>query len=65
VEAVVALTSVAKCLVPPVSGLRTLDPDISVDVVQGPPRTVRPGPALSNAFGFGGANTVLVLGASP
>ena len=65
VEAVVALASVAKCLVPPVSGLRTLDPDISLDVVQGTPRTVPPGPALSNSFGFGGANTALVLGASP
>jgi 3-oxoacyl-[acyl-carrier-protein] synthase II len=64
VEAVVALASVAKCLVPPVSGLRNVDPDIGVDVVQGAPRTVRPGPALSNSFGFGGANTVLVLGAS-
>ena len=28
-------------------------------------RTVRPGPAISNSFGFGGANTALVLGASP
>jgi 3-oxoacyl-[acyl-carrier-protein] synthase II len=65
VEAVVALTSVAKCLVPPVAGLRTLDPDISLDVVQGAPRTVRPGPALSNSFGFGGANTALVVGISP
>jgi len=65
VEAVVALASATKCLVPPVSGLRTLDPDIGLDIVQGAPRTLRPGPALSNSFGFGGANTTLVLAASP
>jgi 3-oxoacyl-[acyl-carrier-protein] synthase II len=63
VEAVVALTSVVTGVVPPVSGLRTLDPDIDLDVVQGAPRTVPAGPALSNSFGFGGANTALVLGA--
>jgi 3-oxoacyl-[acyl-carrier-protein] synthase II len=62
VEAVVALTSIAHGLVPPVAGLRTVDPAITLDVVQGTPRPVRPGPALSNSFGFGGANTVLVLG---
>ena len=62
VEAVVALTSIGRGLVPPVAGLRTLDPAIAVDVVRGEPRRVPSGPALSNSFGFGGANTVLVLG---
>jgi 3-oxoacyl-[acyl-carrier-protein] synthase II len=64
VEAVVALSSITLELVPHVAGLRTLDPDVSVDVVMGEPRQVSPGPALSNSFGFGGANTVLVLGAA-
>jgi 3-oxoacyl-[acyl-carrier-protein] synthase II len=62
VEAVVALTSIARGLVPPVAGLRTLDPRMSIDVVRGEARRVPSGPALSNSFGFGGANTVLVLG---
>ncbi|MDX6327439.1 MAG: 3-oxoacyl-[acyl-carrier-protein] synthase [Nocardioidaceae bacterium] len=62
VEAVVALTSIERGVVPPVTGLRTLDPAVRVDVVDGEPRQVSSGPALSNSFGFGGANTVLVLG---
>jgi 3-oxoacyl-[acyl-carrier-protein] synthase II len=62
VEAVVTLSSIEHGLVPPVAGLRTLDPAVSVDVVRGEPRQVTSGPALSSSFGFGGANTVLVLG---
>jgi 3-oxoacyl-[acyl-carrier-protein] synthase II len=62
VEAVVALTSIGHGSVPPVAGLRTVDPGISVDVVRNEERPVPSGPALSNSFGFGGANTVLVLG---
>jgi 3-oxoacyl-[acyl-carrier-protein] synthase II len=63
VEAIVSLISLRRRLVPPVAGLRTIDPDLDVDVVQGPPREGRPGYALSNSFGFGGANTALVLAA--
>jgi 3-oxoacyl-[acyl-carrier-protein] synthase II len=62
VEAVVTLGSIGHGLVPHVSGLRTLDPAVSVDVVRAEARPVPSGPALSNSFGFGGANTVLVLG---
>jgi 3-oxoacyl-[acyl-carrier-protein] synthase II len=62
VEAVVTLRSLRERLVPPVAGLRTVDPAISVDVVHGRPRPVADGCAVSSSFGFGGANTVLVLG---
>jgi 3-oxoacyl-[acyl-carrier-protein] synthase II len=62
VEAVVALTSIRRRLVPPVAGLRTVDPALTIDVVRGETRQVPSGPVLSNSFGFGGANTVLVLG---
>jgi 3-oxoacyl-[acyl-carrier-protein] synthase II len=62
VEAVVALVSAIRGLVPPVAGLRTVDPEIRIDVVQDDVRRVAPGPVLSSSFGFGGANTVLVLG---
>jgi 3-oxoacyl-(acyl-carrier-protein) synthase len=46
-----------------VAGLRTIDPGLDVDVVQGSAREGPPGYALSNSFGFGGANTALVLAA--
>ena len=63
VEAIVSLISLRHRLIPPVAGLRTIDPDFDLDVVQGTPREGPPGYALSNSFGFGGANTALVLGA--
>jgi 3-oxoacyl-[acyl-carrier-protein] synthase II len=61
VEAIVSLISLRHRLVPPVAGLRTIDPDFNLDVVQGTPREGPPGYALSSSFGFGGANTALVL----
>ena len=63
VEAIVSLISLQHRLVPPVAGLRTIDPEFDLDVVQGTPREGPPGYALSNSFGFGGANTALVLAA--
>ena len=63
VEAIVSLISLRHRLIPPVAGLRAIDPDFDLDVVQATPREGPPGYALSNSFGFGGANTVLVLAA--
>jgi 3-oxoacyl-[acyl-carrier-protein] synthase II len=61
VEAIVSLICLRHRLLPPVTGLRTIDPDFDLDVVQGTPREAPPGYALSSSFGFGGANTALVL----
>ena len=63
VEAIVSLLSLRHRLVPPVAGLRTIDPAFDLDIVRGKPRQGAPGYALSNSFGFGGANTALVLAA--
>jgi len=63
VEAIVSLISLRQRVVPPVAGLRTIDPDIDLDVVHGVPRDRPSGYALSTSFGFGGMNTVLVLAA--
>ncbi len=41
--------------------VRTVDPAVALDVVVGASRAVAPGPVLSNAFGFGGTNAVLVV----
>ena len=54
-----SLISLRHRLIPPVAGLRATDPDVGLDVVQGTTREGRPGCALSNSFGFGGANTAL------
>ena len=62
VEVVAALRTAATGVVPPVAGLRTVDPALAVDPVVGATRRVAPGLALSNSFGFGGANACLVLG---
>jgi len=64
VEAIVSLLSLRHRLVPPVAGLRTIDPAFDLDIVRDVPRQAAPGYALSNSFGFGGANTALVLAAS-
>ena len=61
VEAALALRTAATGVVPPVAGLRHLDPQTPVDAVLGQPREVAPGLALSTSFGFGGANAALVL----
>jgi 3-oxoacyl-[acyl-carrier-protein] synthase II len=63
VEAIVSLISLRHRAVPPVTGLRTIDPEFDLDVVHGTPRGQPAGCALSNSFGFGGTNTALVLAA--
>lgn len=63
VEAIVTLLSLRAGAAPPTAGLCHPDPALDLDVVVGDPRPLRPGVGLSNAFGFGGSNAVLVLGA--
>ncbi|MFL6660594.1 MAG: beta-ketoacyl-[acyl-carrier-protein] synthase family protein [Rhizobacter sp.] len=64
VEAIVTLRSLEAGIAPPIAGLRRRDPKIDIDVVRDEARPLRPGPALSNSFGFGGMNTALVLAAA-
>jgi 3-oxoacyl-[acyl-carrier-protein] synthase II len=65
VEAIVACRSLRERLVPPVAGLRRLDPEVPLDVVAGGPRQIGAGAALSTSFGFGGHDAALVLAPPP
>ncbi len=61
-EAIVALLSARKGLVPPTANHTELAPDVApLDVVSKTPRSISPGAALSNSFGFGGHNATLVI----
>ena len=63
VESIAALLTARSGDLPGVRTLSTLDPDIDglVDVCRDH-RSIGPGPALSNSFGFGGHNACLVVG---
>ncbi|WP_163511848.1 beta-ketoacyl-[acyl-carrier-protein] synthase family protein [Fodinicola acaciae] len=60
-EALVALLSASRGVVPPVANFSAPGIEEPIDVVAGEARLVGPAPALSNSFGFGGHNACLVL----
>ena len=62
VEAITTLLSLQHRIVPPIAGHRTADRRIDLDLVVRDPRPIGAGMAISNSFGFGGANACLVLG---
>jgi 3-oxoacyl-[acyl-carrier-protein] synthase II len=61
VEAVASVLAIRDGVAPPTANHHRTDPEITLDVVAGSPRSVQ-GPALSNSFGFGGHNATLVIG---
>jgi 3-oxoacyl-[acyl-carrier-protein] synthase II len=62
-EAAAVILSMGHEQVPPTAGTEARDPELApIDLVVGAPRPWRPGPSLSNSFGFGGHNGCLVLG---
>ena len=63
IEALSAVESIRRGLLPPTAGTDEVDPELpAIDLVVGAPRPWTPGPVLSNSFGFGGHNGSLVLG---
>ncbi|HZN14518.1 MAG TPA: beta-ketoacyl-ACP synthase II [Acidimicrobiales bacterium] len=61
VECVAALLACANRLVPPTANHERTDPEITVDVVAGQPRSIEQTIAISNSFGFGGHNASLIV----
>jgi 3-oxoacyl-[acyl-carrier-protein] synthase II len=59
VEAVAALVSIDRGIVPPTANHQRTD--LPVDVVAGAPRTIERAPAVSTSFAFGGHNVALVF----
>lgn len=61
IEAAFSVLTVEHGLVPPTANLTTQDPEVTLDVVTGQPRTQDIDVAMSDSFGFGGQNAVLVF----
>ena len=63
VEAVLTVQAVRDGVVPATRNVKDLDPDVGLDVVVDRPRHADYRYAVSNSFGIGGHNAVLVFGA--
>ena len=61
IEAAVAALSLKHQLIPATANVDGLDPAVELDVVVKTPREADVEVAVSNSFGFGGQNAVLVL----
>ena len=61
-EAVAAVLSISKELIPPTMGTTAVDPELpQINLVMGEAQPWEPGPVLSNSFGFGGHNGCLIV----
>jgi 3-oxoacyl-[acyl-carrier-protein] synthase II len=60
-EAAAALLSIGHELIPPTANTTTVDPEMTIDLVVGEPRSWTPGPVISNNFGFGGHNGSVII----
>lgn len=61
IEAAFGILSMQHDVLPPTANLEQQDPAIDIDVVHGAPRSAHVDAVMSNSFGFGGQNGVLVL----
>ncbi|SBW27151.1 hypothetical protein FDG2_5196 [Candidatus Protofrankia californiensis] len=61
VEAVISVLALRDRTVPATRNLDALDDDIDLDVVSIDNRSIPPGAALSNSFGFGGHDVCLAF----
>ncbi|QKW05287.1 beta-ketoacyl-[acyl-carrier-protein] synthase family protein [Streptomyces sp. NA04227] len=61
IEAAVTALTLESGQIPPTANLESLDPEIELDVVAKAPRTAGVEVAVSNSFGFGGQNAILLM----
>jgi 3-oxoacyl-[acyl-carrier-protein] synthase II len=61
VEAVVCILALTRNVLPPTINYTTPDPECDLDYVPNQPREIRINAAMTNSFGFGGTNAVLVF----
>jgi 3-oxoacyl-[acyl-carrier-protein] synthase II len=62
IEAVAVILAMQHGVIPPTAGHTTPDPEMPAINLATAPTSWKPGPSLSNSFGFGGHNGTLVLG---
>ncbi len=65
IEAAVVVEAIRRSQLPANVGLTNQDPEIPLTDIVTEVRDWDPGPAISNSFGFGGHNTVVVIGPPP
>jgi 3-oxoacyl-[acyl-carrier-protein] synthase II len=61
-ETIITLRALATGVLPPTINYTTPDPDCDLDIVPNAPRAAEIRAAMSNSFGFGGHNAVLIFG---
>ena len=64
IEAIITVRTLGEATIPPTANFDRADPDCDLDIVANQARSAAVDVALSNSFGFGGANACLVM-ASP
>ncbi|MGH8885737.1 MAG: beta-ketoacyl-[acyl-carrier-protein] synthase family protein [Egibacteraceae bacterium] len=64
IEAAYTVLAVERGQIPPTANLDSQDPEVDLDVVSKSPREQRLELAMSDSFGFGGQNAVLVVSAA-
>ncbi|HEY0881088.1 MAG TPA: beta-ketoacyl-ACP synthase II [Archangium sp.] len=65
VEAIITALALQRGVLPPTINLQNPDPECDLDYVANKAREVRVHAAMSNSFGFGGTNAVLVMQRAP
>jgi len=61
VEAIYTLLAISRDIIPPTINYNTPDPECDLDYTPNQAREVKITTAISNSFGFGGTNAVLVF----